>query len=240
MDLQIEPILNFVDSVRTGQNITPGNPYVVDAGEGPKDFVSSLVWNQFLSFGDNAGRQLLAVACTNCSRNIEGPVSFSTGNRILDMNIVQATLFENILTDTGDPSLALQAQLTSLLRMAYYDWVPLFDWNSTQTTTSFVDRQLPASQTGLWIIVGFLAAHFVLVTGVLVWFCRSTKFTLLDNAWQVVAQIHSSETKQLLTDPSVSIATDAQIQEKIQQAGQSHLRLRLRRVNDSRRVELGS
>jgi hypothetical protein len=153
---------------------------------------------------------------------------------------VQATLFENILTDTGDPSLALQAQLTSLLRMAYYDWVPLFDWNSTQTTTSFVDRQLPASQTGLRIIVGFLAAHSVLVTSVLVWFCRSTKFTLLDNAWQVVAQIYSSETKQLLTDPSVSIATDAQIQEKIQQAGQIHLRLRLRRVNDSRRVELGS
>ncbi|KAE9379748.1 hypothetical protein N431DRAFT_478669 [Stipitochalara longipes BDJ] len=240
MDLQIEPMLNFVDSMRTGQNNTPGNPYVVDAGEGPKDFVSSLVWNQFLSFENNAGRQLLAVACTNCTRNVAGPVSFSTGNRILDMNIVQATLFENILTDTGDPSLALQAQLTSLLRMAYYDWVPLFDWNSTQTTTSFVDRQLPASQTGLWIIVGFMAAHSIMVTCVLVWFCRSTKFTLLDNAWQVVAQIHSSETEQLLTDRSISIATDTQVQAKIQQAGQSHLRLRLRRVDDSGRVELRS
>jgi hypothetical protein len=158
----------------------------------------------------------------------------------LDMNIVQATLVENILTDTGDPSLALQAQITSLLRMAYYDWVPLFDWNSTQTTTSFVDRQLPASQTGLWIIVGCMAAHSILVTSVLVWFCRSTKFMLLDNAWQVVAQIHSSETEQPLIDPSVSIVTDAQIQKKIQQAGQSHLRLRLRRVDDSGRVELGS
>jgi hypothetical protein len=240
MDLQLEPILNFIDSVRTDQNNTPVNPYVVDAGEGPKDFVTGLVWNPFLNFEGSPGRQLLAVACTNCSRNDAGPVSFSTGNRILDMNIVQATLFENILSDTGDPSLALQAQLTSVLRMAYYDWVPLFDWNSTQTTTPFVDRQLPASQTGLWIIVGFVGAHLILVISILVWFCRSAKFTLLDNAWQVVAQIHSLETEQLLTDPSISMATDAQIQEKIQQAGESHLRLRLKRVDDSGRIGLGS
>lgn len=156
------------------------------------------------------------------------------------MNIVQATLFENILTDTGDPSLALQAQLTSVFRTAYYDSVPLFDWNSRQTTTSFVDRQLPASQTGLWIFVGFVAAHLILVISILVWFCRRTKFTLLDNAWQVVAQIHSSETEQLLTDPSISMTTDAQVQDKIQQAGESHLRLRLRRVDNSGRVGLGS
>jgi hypothetical protein len=238
MDLQIEPFLNFVDFLRTDRNETPDNPYVVDSGEGPKAFVSPLIWNQFLRSEQSPGRQLLAVACTNCSRTGEG--SFSTGSRYLDMNIVQATLFENILADTGDPSLALQAQLTSLLRMAYYDWVPLFDWNSTQITTSFVDRQLPASQTGLWIIIGFMAAHWILVLSILVWFCRSTKFTLLDNAWQVVAQMYSSETEQLLKDPSLSITTDAQIREKIQKAGESHLRLRLRRVNESGRVGLGS
>lgn len=152
---------------------------------------------------------------------------------------MQATLFENILIDTGDPSLAFQAQLTSILRMAYYDWVPLFDWNSTQTTSSFIDLQVPASKTGLWIVLGFMAAHFVLVTSVLVWFCRSTKFTLLDNAWQVVAQINSSETEQLLTDPSVSMATDVEIQQKIQQAGESHVRLRWRRIDDSGKVGLG-
>jgi len=42
---------------------------------------------------------------------------------------------------------------------------------------------------------------------------QDSKFTLVDIAWQVVSQIHSSKMEQLFT--GAFMATDAQIQEKI-------------------------
>jgi len=62
-----------------------------------------------------------------------------------EVDIIKASVFNDVLEDTNSPARALQTQLTSLIRMAYYSWLPLFDAKAEVTAASFVTPLAPVS-----------------------------------------------------------------------------------------------
>ncbi|KAF1985929.1 hypothetical protein K402DRAFT_394179 [Aulographum hederae CBS 113979] len=90
------------------------------------------------------------------------------------------------MDDTNDPALALQAVLTTALRMAYYDAMPYFDYKAEVTTRSAIQEQMPVGNMGLIIVLTVMLVHWVLVVVISVVFITMTQFSFLDDAWAAV------------------------------------------------------
>ena len=112
----------------------------------------------------------------------------------------QAAVFNDILKESRHPALAIQAQFTTLFGMAYYDHTFQFDASANATTTSFTDVLVPMQWTGFYAVATVLVVHVCLVVGVGVWFSARVKESLLGNAWTVVAQLQSEETRPWLEE----------------------------------------
>lgn len=96
------------------------------------------------------------IELTSMSSNIKGPYFDHTElmaprengtNYVMDfpLNITFLTLdpilnaiFRDTLIDTNNPALAWQALMTSVMRMAYDDWLPTFDSFSDAKITSTI------------------------------------------------------------------------------------------------------
>jgi hypothetical protein len=100
-------------------------------------------------------------------------------------------LFDDVLDDTGSPAHAIPSVMTVRARMAYQKWVSAFTEKSTSNTTSFVLVPVPVQKAGYFAVVGIIATQMFLVACVGIMFAR-TNFTMLNNAWQVVAQVSSA------------------------------------------------
>lgn len=130
--------------------------------------------------------------CFFCSSAV--PVSsLSIGEPFqTEVNIVQSALFNDILNTTESPALALQAQMTTLMRMAYYDWLPQFS-AATESFALFSRPSLaPYRHTGYWVVIVVLAVHSILIAWTTLLFCKRTQYSNLDDAWQAIAQVASS------------------------------------------------
>ncbi|KAI1158798.1 hypothetical protein F5B18DRAFT_639362, partial [Nemania serpens] len=88
--------------------------------------------------------------------------------------------------------------MTSVLSSAYYDWLPAFSKNGTATITTVVQRAQPLYRTGYTIAMTTVALHLTTFIIILILFWKFTRFSLLDNAWQAVSQVVSTETMPLL------------------------------------------
>ncbi|KAJ9606152.1 hypothetical protein H2200_009113 [Cladophialophora chaetospira] len=112
---------------------------------------------------------------------------------------ILSTLFSDTIAATNSPALALQAVLTSVLRMAYYAFLPTFDAQSEVTVTSFSAAQVPLRTRGFWAVFGITTGHFVLCVMALIGFIAFTQVSSLKNAWQTVAHVtENTETMQIL------------------------------------------
>ena len=100
-------------------------------------------------------------------------------------------LFDDVLDDTGSPAHAIQSVMTVRARMAYQKWVSAFNEKSTSSTTNFVLAPIPIRNAGYFVVVGVIATQVFLLTIVGVLFAR-TNFTMLNNAWQTIAQVSSA------------------------------------------------
>ncbi|KAK4938818.1 hypothetical protein LTR10_020825 [Elasticomyces elasticus] len=116
-------------------------------------------------------------ACTSFASN------FTQGSTVL------STLFTDTITATNSPALALQALLTTVLRQAYYSFLPTFDAQSDVTVTSFQAVQIPLRTRGFWAVLGITSAHFVLCLVALIGFISFTRVSSLKNAWQAIADV---------------------------------------------------
>ena len=113
-------------------------------------------------------------------------------------NQAHVSLFHDTLRTTRSPAKALKGWFMTLVQQAYFDELPRFTVGSPATYMNSLIVQVPARWVGFVIVLAMTAIHLLLVTGTTVWYLCSTRFTMLGNSWQAVAQITSDETMPLL------------------------------------------
>ncbi|RSL49311.1 hypothetical protein CEP54_012493 [Fusarium duplospermum] len=109
-----------------------------------------------------------------------------------------SSVFQSIIQQTGDPTQAVQALMTRLYQMQYYDFLPDFDFKQTTKTIYSTERIIPSRWVGLLIVFCLVAVHLLLVFITTVLFILRTRGSALGNIWQDVSQMASPETKQIL------------------------------------------
>ncbi|KAH7271450.1 hypothetical protein B0J15DRAFT_576457 [Fusarium solani] len=109
-----------------------------------------------------------------------------------------SSVFQSIIQQTEDPARAVQALMTRLYQMQYYDFLPDFDYKQTTKTIYSTERITPSRWTGLLIVFCLVAVHLLLVSITTVLFISRTRGSALGNIWQAVSQMDSAETKQIL------------------------------------------
>jgi hypothetical protein len=145
--------------------------------------------------------------CRWCQSN------FATGLRI---NREQSAVFTDIMRDTNDPALALQAQFTTLFGMSYYDHVYQFDYSAPAIIVSYVDVLKPDGWRLFYAVI-VAAAHLTLVFLVTALFASGGKFSLLNNAWSVVAQLQGAEMESWVE--SADLVKDKAVKRRMKNAG---------------------
>ncbi|KAF2143156.1 uncharacterized protein K452DRAFT_201534, partial [Aplosporella prunicola CBS 121167] len=138
----------------------------------------------------------LYTPCTKCS------FTYFPGTVYMLSQVLNA-IFQDTILETDNPALAWQALMTTVYRMAYYDWLPTFDSMSDVNTVSRVPCQMPVRYNGFIIVATTLAIHLSLFIVVTVWFYKGTQISLLHNSWQVVAQLVSVETESVLENATM-------------------------------------
>jgi len=168
-----------------------------------------------------------------CLACVAGPPSqFPIGGP----NAKQSAVFVGTLQETGDPSRALQAHLTVLICMAYMEILPTLTYNDTVFISFFETPLVPTAHTGFWIVIAILCTHLVSILLITIYFSIGTQYSLLDNAWQVLAQAVTAETKDILQE--TTLATDTDVKEWLKKAGRVDDRINLQLSSGSSQDDL--
>lgn len=109
-------------------------------------------------------------------------------------------LFQDTLITTASPALALQALLTRICQMAYYEQLVKLTTPVTAVTAFSLTATIPVRWTGFILGMALILAHFVIVMVIAVLFVRSTEVSLIGSYWQTVAQVVSKETGPILEE----------------------------------------
>ncbi|KAL3463668.1 hypothetical protein BJX64DRAFT_298825 [Aspergillus heterothallicus] len=107
-------------------------------------------------------------------------------------------LFQDTLITTTSPALALQAVLTRITQMAYYDELAKLHSPVAATTAFSQTATIPVQWTGFAMGVLLIGIHSVIVVVGVVWFVRSTRISIIGSYWQAVAQVVSNSTLPIL------------------------------------------
>lgn len=109
-----------------------------------------------------------------------------------------ASLFQDTLNQTQSPAVALQALLTRICQMIYYETLlPLNETDRAENAFSHA-AVIPTQWTGFGVGMGLLLSHWVVAAIVVGLFARYTRHSLLGNHWQAVAQVYSKDTMAVL------------------------------------------
>lgn len=147
-----------------------------------------------------------------------------------------AALYRQTLARTGSLAYALSALLTLVSSMAYYDQMPQYQQESNATQTFFQTVLLPQRHTGFAATMCVIAVHLLLVLGVALAFVKSSRYTLLGNLWQDIAQLQSPEVhEQLLTG---SLKSDAEVRRELEAVAGGDMRVGVRPIGKENRVAL--
>jgi hypothetical protein len=151
--------------------------------------------------------------------------NFASSNSSFCVDSLKWRIFNETLSSTGNPALALQALNTVTLRQMYYDMLPFFDGLSDATMVNIVSRPMPSTKRGFLAVLVLTLIHEVLVGIVLIRFVLRTERTLLNNSWQVVSQLRHPELEGILEESTAS--TDQEVKMKLKDSGMAGLRFRL-------------
>jgi hypothetical protein len=146
-------------------------------------------------------------------------------------NILQGSIFSDVLTETGSPARALQAHLTIVVGMAYYTFLPLFDTSSNASMTVFVSRLMPVSASGYWSVMGILGMHVLICSVLGTLYVLMAEHSLLGNAWAAVAQVANTELAQIIMREG-TLSTDSEIAKELRRTGELGTRYQLVRTWD--------
>jgi hypothetical protein len=146
-----------------------------------------------------------------------------------------AQMVQDIFRDTHNPAIALQALFTTLLQMAYYSQSSQFGLTGPVQIQNFVVTQAPVGMRGLTIVIAILTVHLICVLGIIVKFMMASQFSMVGEAWHVVAQLVSDETDTLFVQSSVK--TDEQVKRWLKMT-HGNRRVGVQRNVNSERVEV--
>lgn len=120
----------------------------------------------------------------------------------MDFNAHEAhtSLFQDTLNQTQSPAVALQALLTRICQMVYYETLPRLNESGLAESAFSHVAVLPTRWTGFGVGMGLLLTHWVVVLVVGGLFARYTRHSLLRNYWQAVSQMYSNETVAVLEE----------------------------------------
>jgi hypothetical protein len=154
------------------------------------------------------------------------------------VNRILVTVFQDIVRNTGSTALALQAHLTSLVQMAYYDNIQEFEDVAPAQLQSFIQVLMPRSFNGLIAVTSVICVHWLLVFVALGQFIYWTRYSMLGNAWQTVTQLHSSDTEPVFAMPSV--VSDKSVEKVLSANVGNTTRVMIRRLYNSDRIGVGT
>jgi len=115
---------------------------------------------------------------------------------------VLSTLYFGVLNDTNKLPLAIQAIMTVVTSMSYYDRLTFGNKVAQAKVQRQGDFTIPIRLRGFFVVVGLLVVHFLLVLIILWVFLRDPR-NVVGQYWQTVAQLRQGEAQGFLDEASV-------------------------------------
>ncbi|KAF4946786.1 hypothetical protein FGADI_10990 [Fusarium gaditjirri] len=103
-------------------------------------------------------------------------------------NLAHISLFQSIIQETEDPAMSIQALMTRLYQMVYYNWLEEYDLKYPVNTIHTEDRLIPTRWAGLITVLVLVAVHLGLAVSTVFLFVLKTKASALGNTWHTLAQ----------------------------------------------------
>ncbi|KAF2825842.1 hypothetical protein CC86DRAFT_35644 [Ophiobolus disseminans] len=133
------------------------------------------------------------------------------------VNPAHATLFQGAIRATNNPAIALQALITVLTSMNYYNCFYAFTNTAPGTMSSSSEAQAPVRWTGFIIVMVIVWVHLSLMAVFIVLFSRVTEHSTIGNSWQAVSQVVSVDTSRMV-EGSADM-TDREVRAQAERAG---------------------
>jgi hypothetical protein len=146
-----------------------------------------------------------------------------------------AALYQDVIQDTRNPALSLQALFTVLLQMAYYDFLYEYDLEAPVEYKYSDKLDIPHRWRALGAVSGLLLLHSSLLLIALQMFFTRTEMSLLGNAWQAVSQVVSTDTAVVLHHGATT--TDREVKGSMKQNGVTDGRIRIAKSMTNGRTE---
>jgi len=113
---------------------------------------------------------------------------------------IYGSIFSTMLNNTKTASLALQALFTLFTANYYYAELDNYNTYSNSIVQTVQPVNIPTMMRGLFIVWGIIGIHFLSV-GVIFWlYFKSSAPKFLNQAWQIVGQLHSGDAREFLDD----------------------------------------
>lgn len=135
--------------------------------------------------------------------------------RVVDITV--SSLFHQSLNNTGSVARALSTVLTTVSSTSYFQEMPQFETTTNATQVFFNDFFYPQSWRGYVSVLVVVILHVSLVGATVVIFSKRSRYTLLGNYWQGIAQMFSSDFNNLLVDSSMAV--DKEVKKRLKAEG---------------------
>jgi hypothetical protein len=160
--------------------------------------------------GGRGGRNVFCDApfgenTTDCMANSVGTGAADLDQRITTTSQFFTHLLRDIIEDTNSPSLAIQSVVTTRAKMEYFRWINTYTRQTKLVMTRTETALIPVRKLGFGLVMALITVQLALLATVAWLFFRKTRYSFLNNAWQVVAQV--SETVSPATWSVLSRAT---------------------------------
>src|SRR6478735_10497355 len=142
-------------------------------------------------------------------------------------------VFRDVIEQTGDLALAIQAVLTRLFQMTYYYLMDEYNVVVPITTTHAVTMLIPVRWLGLKLVIILVAVHHFLMCLIICLFLKWTRVSALGNAWQAVAHAASKTTD----FESADTALDKEVESWTKVTGRDSKIFILSRTADGDKIE---
>ena len=168
------------------------------------------------------------VFCLTCLASAESASFTFLSNRYL------STVFQHIIQSTGNPALAIQAYITTIFQVAYYEDISEFGVTAPSTMQLFESVLVPSAFLGLTIVTIFFCVHLVLVFSSIVFFRARTRYSMIKNSWQTVMQTFSPDTEKLFTN--TGMLSDKEVEKLLASEGRGMVPVVITQLHNSERI----
>ncbi|KAF5612806.1 hypothetical protein F25303_14315 [Fusarium sp. NRRL 25303] len=116
------------------------------------------------------------------------------------VNSAQFSILKDTVMSTKNPALALQAYLTRLCFICYYDRIAMFDAIGPSLQVSLTQVTRPLGWTAFIIVAVVTLLHLVLILSVTLKFRRAGSLSLIQNTWAAISQLLGPMTEDWIRD----------------------------------------